>query len=191
MRIIVHRVNTSARLRRVPARYGVEIDLRSRGRRIVLQHEAMEDGEDFSRWLKGFRHGTLILNVKEDGIEDRVRRMVLARGIEDFFFLDLSFPALVRMTRRGERRVAVRVSEYEPLDTALRLRRKAAWVWLDCFTRLAWDRAAAEALATGFKVCVASPEVQGHPVSRIPSFKRALAGFEPAAVCTKVPERWL
>jgi hypothetical protein len=190
MRVIAHRVNTSAALRKVPPEFGVEIDLRSRGRRIVVQHEAMKDGEDFGSWLGGFHHGTLILNMKEDGIEGRVRDAVLARGISDFFFLDLSFPALLRMALSGEDRVAVRVSEYECVETAVSLAGKAAWVWLDCFTRLPWDRRTAAALEP-FKVCVASPELEGHPSSRIAGFKRKLAGFEFAAVCTKHPALWL
>lgn len=190
MNIIVHRVNTSTALRQVPPGFGVEIDLRSRGRRVVAQHEAMADGEDFGSWLKGFRHRTLILNMKEDGIEDKVLSMVLGRGISDFFFLDLSFPALVRMVRAGERRVAVRVSEFESMETALALKGKASWVWLDCFTRLPWGRNMAAALKP-FKVCVVSPELEGHPPSRIPAFRRKLGSFEPAAVCTKFPDLWL
>ncbi|MBI5622198.1 MAG: hypothetical protein HY924_00320 [Elusimicrobia bacterium] len=190
MQIIAHRVNTRAELARIPSCFGVEVDLRSRGRRLVLQHGAMKDGEDFSDWLQGFRHRTLILNVKEEGLEERARSMVRTRGITDFFFLDLSFPSLVRLARSGEDRLAVRVSEYESVDTALSLAGKAAWVWLDCFTRLPWDRRMPERLAP-FKVCLVSPEVEGHPLSWIPGFKRKLGGFEPAAVCTKRPDLWL
>ncbi|WP_216073237.1 hypothetical protein, partial [Acinetobacter nosocomialis] len=73
-------------------------------------HDPFVAGERFDDWLRGYRHGTLILNVKEEGLEDALLARMQAAGISDFFFLDQSFPFLVRTSRRGERRCAVRVS---------------------------------------------------------------------------------
>ena len=70
--------------------------------------------------------GTLILNVKEEGLETRLLAMMAEHEIEDFFFLDQSFPFLVKTARTGERRCAVRVSEFESVDTALALTERAA-----------------------------------------------------------------
>ena len=33
-------------------------------------------GEEFVQWLDGYRHGTLILNVKEEGLEDRLLDLI-------------------------------------------------------------------------------------------------------------------
>ena len=54
--------------------------------------------------------------------------------LEDFFLLDLSFPALMKMVRKGENRVALRVSEYEHYTAALNLNDKVSWVWLVVLT---------------------------------------------------------
>ncbi|MFX5705872.1 hypothetical protein ABTE52_23065, partial [Acinetobacter baumannii] len=71
----------------------------------------------------------------EEGLEDALLARMQAAGISDFFFLDQSFPFLVRTSRRGERRCAVRVAEFETVDTALTLAGSIDWVWVDCFTR--------------------------------------------------------
>jgi len=47
----VHRVNTIEALELVPRAFGVEIDLRADRDRIILNHEAFAQGEDFDRWL--------------------------------------------------------------------------------------------------------------------------------------------
>ena len=121
MKLIVHRRNTVPELAATPREYGVEIDLRTAGDALVLHHDPFAAGVDFRRWLDAYRHGTLILNVKEDGLEPPVTALLRERGIEDYFFLDQAFPSLVRCAGTGERRCAVRVSEYESIATVLTL----------------------------------------------------------------------
>ena len=47
MEFIAHRINTIEELKQVPTEYGVELDLRDFGERLVLQHDPFKDGEDF------------------------------------------------------------------------------------------------------------------------------------------------
>ena len=195
MKFIVHRRNTAAELAATPTRYGVEIDLRGApDGRPILHHDPFSAGEDFADWLEGYRHAALVLNVKEDGLEERAAELARARGIEDYFFLDQPFPTLLRCAARGERRCAVRVSEFESVETALRLAGRVDWVWVDCFTRFPLTGGDAERLrGAGFRLCVVSPELQGRgAASEIPAMARLLAerGVAPDAVCTKFPERW-
>jgi hypothetical protein len=194
VKLIAHRRNTIAELAATPRELGVEVDVRSRGDRLVIHHDPFADGEDFLAWIAQFRHGTLILNVKEEGLEERLLAIMASSGIEDFFFLDQSLPFLVRTARRGERRCAVRVSEYECLDTALSLAGMVDWVWVDVFTRLPLSAADAKRLRrAGFKLCLVSPELQQRAEPReIPALRALLAerGIAPDAVCTKFPERW-
>ena len=95
---------------------------------------------------------------------------------------------------QGERRVAVRVSDYESIDTALRLAGSVGWVWVDSFQRFPLDGAQASKLtAAGFKLCLVSPELQGRVGSeQIPALRQLLRdeGIVADAVCTKHPERW-
>lgn len=194
MIVIRHRRNTLADLRATPADLGIELDLRSRGEELIVHHDAFAEGERFEDWLAGFRHRTLILNVKEEGLEDRLIALMRERGIEDYFFLDQSFPFLVRTANRGESRCAVRVSEFESIDTALSLAGRIQWAWVDCFTRFPLDGAQARRLQdAGFKLCLVSPELQGRDaVSEIPAMRALLAreGIVAEAVCTKEPELW-
>lgn len=192
--IIAHRVNTVEGLRATPTEYGVEMDLHAFGDRLVVHHDAFTDALDFERWLDAYQHALVILNVKEEGIEARVRELVLARGIERFFFLDLSVPALMKMVRAGEHRVAVRVSSVEPIAGALALGERAEWVWLDLFeSRLPVTAEEYQMLRdAGYRICLVSPELHGRDISEIADIRRELAalGLTPHAICTKRPDLW-
>lgn len=194
MILVRHRRNTAEDLRATPVEYGIELDLRSYGDRLIVHHDAFVDGEDFERWLDDYRHRLLILNVKEEGLEQRLIALMRERGIENWFFLDQSFPFLIRTARMGESRCAVRVSEFESIDTALTLAGQVDWVWVDCFTRFPLERAQADRLkAAGFKLCLVSPELQGREAAvEIPALRALLArkGIVADAVCTKEPALW-
>jgi hypothetical protein len=194
MKLIAHRKNTIAELEATPPEYGIEVDIRSFGQRMVIHHDPFVEGESFERWLDAYRHGTLILNVKEEGLEAALIKLMQERGITDYFFLDQSFPFLVKWSRQGERRCAVRISEYESVATALTLAGKIDWVWVDCFTHLALQGDEAQALQqAGFKLCLVSPELQARPAEQeIPAMYALLKqrGIKVDAVCTKRPDLW-
>jgi hypothetical protein len=190
MQFIAHRRNSAAELAQTPKEYGAEIDLRSIGARLVLQHDPYVDGEEFETWLRGFGHGTLILNVKEEGLEGRLLSLMSQHRIDDFFLLDQSFPFLIKTARGGERRCAVRVSEYESMHTVMSLAGLVDWVWIDSFQRFPLTRSELlELHQAGFRTCLVSPELQGR---REPQEIAALArqfeawGVEPTAVCSKL-----
>ena len=69
---ISHRINTKNELKNIPLKYGVEIDLRDRNDKIILQHDPFIDGEDFSDFIKNYQHQFLILNIKSEGIEFKI-----------------------------------------------------------------------------------------------------------------------
>lgn len=192
--LIAHRKNTIAELEATPTQYGIEVDIRSYGDRLVIHHDAFIDGEDFVAWLKAYRHGTLILNVKEEGLEERLTGLMQEYGIRDFFFLDQSFPFLIKWSKKGLHQSAVRVSEFESLETALTLAGKVDWVWVDHFTHFPLSHEQAARLQkAGFKLCLVSPELQGFAAeSSIPELCALLRerNIVPEAVCTKRPDLW-
>lgn len=194
MHLISHRRNTRAELAATPTQYGVEVDIRSRGPELIIHHDACVDGESFDDWIAAYRHGTLILNVKEEGLESRLIELMRKHGIEDYFFLDQSFPFLVKWSKLGEHRCAVRVSEFESIDTALALAGKVDWVWVDCFTRFPLDAMDGRRLKdAGFKLCLVSPELQGRQAeTEIPELIALLRerGIVADAVCTKRTDLW-
>lgn len=194
MEIIRHRRNTSSELAETPYQYGIEFDLRSKGSRLILHHDPFADGEELGAWLEEYRHGTLIVNVKEEGLEQAALDILRAHKVERFFFLDQSFPFLIKTARGGERRCAVRVSEYESIETALSLSGRVDWIWVDCFTRFPLTKSDADRLhEAGFKLCLVSPELQGRSAEQeIPEMRSLLKGLAISieAVCTKAPDLW-
>ena len=194
MIIIRHRRNTVAELEATEHGYGIEVDIRSFGDALVTHHEPFVKGPLFDDRLQSFHHKTLILNVKEEGLEDRVLDLMRKHGITDFFFLDQSFPFLVKTAGTGEKRCAVRVSEFESIETAMSLAGKVDWIWVDCFTRFPLAHAsAARLMDAGFKLCIVSPELQGrHAASEVPLMRQLLQKEDIPfhAVCTKEPKLW-
>lgn len=194
MILISHRRNTLEDLNATPRRYGVEVDIRSYGDQLVIHHDPFIRGTSFKEWIAAYQHGTLILNVKEEGLEAQLISLMKSSGIEDYFFLDQSFPFLVKWEKAGERRCAVRVSEFESIETAMTLAGKVDWVWVDSFARFPLSQSDAYRLkAAGFKLCLVSPELQGRdPDIEIPKLIQTLheLKIESDAVCTKHPELW-
>ena len=194
MKLISHRRNTVSELLATDSKYGIEVDIRSDGDRLIIHHDPCVAGESFDEWIDVYRHGTLILNVKEEGLEARLIALMQSKGIADYFFLDQSFPFLVKWSKVGEHRCAVRVSEFESIETALTLAGKVDWVWVDCFTKFPLSEDDALRLKNaGFKLCLVSPELQGRNAEiEIPALASLLRerNIESDAVCTKRPELW-
>jgi hypothetical protein len=185
-----HRVNTVDHLRAVPAGLGVEFDLRSDGDRVIVTHDPFTDGPRLEEYLRHVGGRPCIFNVKCEGIEEHALALAAQHGIDDLFVLDVSLPSAVRLQRRGESRVAVRWSEYEPAALADRWRGLARWLWVDCFSAWPGDAAAWASLARDFSVCLVSPELHGHSAEVIPAWRAGLAGRPFHAVCTKRPDLW-
>jgi hypothetical protein len=194
MKLIAHRRNTITELQNTDTRYGVEVDIRSQGNELIIHHDALVPGESFESWIDAYDHGTLILNVKEEGLEARLIALMAYKGIEDYFFLDQSFPFLVKWSSACERRSAVRVSEFESIETALSLTGKVKWVWVDCFTHFPLSAEDARRLKNaGFKLCLVSPELQGrNPDIEIPQLVQLLKErkIDADAACTKRADLW-
>lgn len=190
--IIKHRINTTKELNAVPTHYGVEIDLRLYQGELVLAHDPFIEGERFEDWLESYRHNTLILNVKEDGLEGCIIEKLLNYKNVDYFFLDQPFPTLRKSSIAGHP-VAVRLSEYELPINILDLEVK--WVWLDSFMGN-WDYLGnyKEWLSKAdLSLCLVSPELQGRTNPReieLITEKLDKLNLRLAAVCTKYPEKW-
>ena len=86
--------------------------------------------------------------------------------------------------------MAVRYSEYEPIEFALAFSGQAGWVWVDCFTHLPLTPEVYWRLKPHFKICLVSPELQGHPRGQIRQFRLQLRDLPVDAVCTDFCEDW-
>lgn len=187
---IAHRINTIEQLKKVPKNQGIELDLRYEDKNIILQHEPFETGELFTDFLKFYRHQLIILNVKSEGIESKILEILNQHQIKNYFFLDLSLPFLVKYAREGEKNIAIRFSEFEPLEFVLSFAGLLDWIWVDCFTKMPLNESNYAILKKHFKICLVSPELQNHPKENILTYKKQLKNFQIDAVCTKFPELW-
>ena len=190
MNLIHHRINISSDLDKFKNRFGVEIDLRYKNNKIILHHDPFSDGEIFEEFLKKFNLRFIILNIKSEGIEEEVMRLVKKYKVPNYFFLDSSIPFMIKYIKKGWSNFAVRYSEYEPIELSLRFKDKVKWVWVDCFNYLPLNEKSYLELKKHFKICLVSPELQGHSLSMIKDFKEQIKDFKIDAVCTKRPDLW-
>ncbi|ACA86278.1 phosphatidylinositol-specific phospholipase C/glycerophosphodiester phosphodiesterase family protein [Shewanella woodyi] len=195
MIIVKHRINTRTILATTPHNQGVEIDIRTIGNRLILQHDPFTAGEALEQWLQEYKHKLLILNVKEEGLEHQIIEMMNQYNISNYFFLDQSVPFLIRTAKLGEKRCAVRVSEYESIETALSLQGLVDWVWIDSFNTPYITSDMVHTLKkANYKICLVSPELHSlNRGSEIITVKQRIKNFKHMidAVCTKYPQRWL
>lgn len=173
---------------------GIEFDIRDTGGEIIVQHDPFLGGQLFTDFLKFCPPNKFyIVNVKSEGIERRAITNLEAHGITQFFLLDCSIPMMVRLGKMGERRLAVRLSEYESMSTVEAMSPFVTWVWVDVFTQLPITREAEESIRhRGLKLCLVSPELQGQQ-EKLVEYKTILTkrGVTIDAVCSKLYNRGL
>lgn len=194
MLYIAHRINDINQLKQTPSEMGVEIDIRSNGQDLILQHDPFITGTKFYDWLKYYQHRLIILNIKEEGLEKRILSYLNEFNIKNYFFLDQSFPFLVKSARQGQKQSAVRVSEYESINTVKNLAHHVNWVWIDYFTKFPMDLSEVNELKQlDFKLCMVSPELQGYDpeieISKLAQLFNS-SQIELDAICTKRPALW-
>lgn len=176
MLIIRHRINTLEALESVPSEYGIEFDVRDG---LVVTHDHRGTGPTLREFLQKAHHAFYIVNIKCEGIEHEVLALLREFNIDNFFLLDCSFPMMIRLSNSGETRIAVRLSEFESIETVWAMKGRADWVWIDCFTKFV----PYETLRGEFKLCIVSPELQGR-TEDAPTLRNV------DAVCTKRPDLW-
>lgn len=195
MQYITHRVNTVKKLLSTPIEYGVEVDLRDYENKLILQHDPFKKGEDFEEYLKHYKHGTIILNIKSEGIEYKVLELLQKFNIKNYFFLDSSFPMINSLCSKGEKNIALRFSEYESIESICYMARRVNWVWVDCFSKLPITSNNYKILKDlKLKLCLVSPELQNQE-SKVQSYKHYLKqeGIVFDAVCSKLHniDKWI
>jgi hypothetical protein len=160
MEFIIHKINTIRGLNQIPKEYGCEIDIRTDGSRLILNHDPFTSGDFLTDYLDEYNNGTLVLNIKESGIEDSVLEEVKKRGIKSYFLLDVEFPYLFSATKKGERNIAIRFSEKEPIENIVQFKDQLDWVWIDTITQLPIKESNYNFLKN-FKTCLVCPSRWG------------------------------
>lgn len=205
MQIIRHRINTLEQLSELEPTDGAEIDVRYHLDNLILHHDPFEHDVNNPLLLESFLsswncNGPLILNLKSEGIEAKCIDLIKKYKVSNWFFLDMSMPFFVNYSIQsglrsiegfGPKNLAVRFSDFEPIDYALAFKGRVDWVWVDTFQDFPLSaKSYSELKDAGFKLCLVSPELQGFPKEEIFNMKNKIQGFSVEAVCTKHPELW-
>lgn len=193
-----HRVNTKAELSKIPEYQGVEVDVRDYMDRLVVSHDPFKDGELFDDYLEKFKHQLIVVDIKSEGIEYRVKEVLQARGIENYVLIN-STPMMIHTLTGGKKQdgsdtpidknMAVRFSEFESIRTVEALKDRCNWVWVDCFTTFPLNREIYKCMKEwGYKICVVSPELHSHKLANIDTFKQHMIDndIKPDVICCKL-----
>jgi len=184
MELIAHRLNKITELKKLPKRYGAEIDLRSSGSKIILHHDPHKKGEKFENYLSNYDHGTLILNIKESGIEKETIKIANKFNIKNFFLLDVELPFICQNKKNTNKNICLRYSEYESIDTVKKFINNVGWVWIDTFKTLPLNKKVKNTLRK-FKSCLVCPERWGRPKEIDSYFKKMKKiNFFPTSIMT-------
>jgi hypothetical protein len=193
MLIIKHRINTISELKKIPKKFGVEVDLRSNKKDIYLHHNPFSKGVLFNKWVKYYDHKLIVLNVKEEGLEKKIVTILKKNKIKDYFFHDQTFSSLLK--NKKITKVSIRISEYEELKKKKYLFKYIKWVWVDHFNIFELNEQLYRLLKKQkVKICIVSPElVNLKNIKKIIVLKKILKvkKYIIDAVCTKRPDIWL
>ena len=195
MEFIAHRINKLEELETLPKEDGVEREVRDNvDGKIYINHDPFILGEDFEEYLKKYSHGTMILNIKSERIELKILELLKKYSVNNYFFLDSSFPMIKLLSDKGEKNIALRYSEYEGLDTLEKMQGRINWVWVDCFTKLPINNEIYRKIKNmGYKLCLVSPELQNQK-EKLELYAKQIKDekIEFDAICTKEynVEKW-
>ena len=95
---------------------------------------------------------------------------------------------IVALSKMGEKNIAIRYSELEPLVGAEKAKKMVKWLWIDCFSKLPLDKRIYKKIkATGLKTCLVSPELQGRQED-VEKYSKLIKkyGINFNAICTKL-----
>ena len=136
MDYIAHRINTIKQLKKLDIKYGIEIDIRDDGKDLVIVHDPFKKGIKLKKFLRFYKHKIIIANIKSERIEDSIIKVFKKNKISNYFFLDTSIPKIIDLIKKKFRKIALRVSYYEDISIAKKLKGKVNWIWFDTFKGL-------------------------------------------------------
>tara|TARA_B100000965_G_scaffold393567_1_gene404646 strand:- start:635 stop:1219 length:585 start_codon:yes stop_codon:yes gene_type:complete len=193
MEIIAHRINSIDKLKNLPKNFGAEIDIRSYQSDLILNHEPYKTGNYLHEFLENYNHKTLVLNIKEAGIENDVLKMVESFSIKSYFLLDVEFPYIFYSFKNNISNIAIRFSEFEDINIANKLVNKFDWIWVDTVNKLPINQHNLDIIKK-YKSCLVCPERWNRPEDII-NYKKKFKeiGYTPDAVMTnlKYVQSWL
>lgn len=141
--------------------FGTETDIRDYQGNLVISHD-IPDGEClsaatfFQAYCRVQSNLPLALNIKADGLQQKLFELLEIYKVENYFVFDMSVPDALLYLKHGLN-TFTRQSEYESIPSFYH---EASGVWIDCI-KDDWvdEEVLTRHLKQGKKVCLVSPEL--------------------------------
>jgi len=141
--------------------FGIETDIRDYRGELVISHGVADDNsmklEQFFQIYNNYQENLpLALNVKADGLQEKLKALIEKYRIKNYFVFDMSLPEGLNYLKH-QFNTFTRQSEYEPAPLFYD---KACGVWADCFHK-DWidEKTIQKHLKAGKKIAFISPEI--------------------------------
>ena len=174
--------------------FGTETDIRDHNSKLVISHDMPNANpmplEVFFEIYKGHRAFLpLALNIKADGLQSELERLLTEYQIENYFVFDMAVPDGLLYAKQ-KFRTFTRHSEYEPMPPYYEL---AHGVWLDEFNgHWLTDEVIEQHLAQQKDLCIVSPDLHKRNYQEEWQHYRQLEakiGKDKIMICTDFPEQ--
>jgi len=173
--------------------FGTETDIRDYKGELVISHDIADEKnillESFFEIYKGFDNELLIaLNIKADGLQIKIKKLLEQYKIIDYFVFDMSIPDGLQYLKYNIKSFT-RQSEYEKEPSFYE---SAIGVWLDEFqSRWIDKKTIGFHIKNNKKICIASPDL--HKREHIKEWERFKQiekelGIDNLIICTDYPE---
>lgn len=141
--------------------FGVETDIRDYDTELVISHDMADDNcllvdTFFESYTEINSNLPLAINIKADGLQEKLKILLNKFNIENYFVFDMSVPDGLLYLRHGLK-VFTRQSEYEKEPSFYG---EACGVWLDEF-KGHWinERVILSHIQDNKKICIVSPDL--------------------------------
>ncbi len=172
--------------------FGTETDLRDYTGNLVISHDIANSNciiadEFFSIYKQYTQSLTLALNIKADGLQDELFKLLELYNIHNYFVFDMAIPDTIGYIKKGIRFYS-RQSEYE-LHPAFY--DDCSGIWLDAFHNTWYsNKLIEEHLDKNKQVAIVSPEL--HKRDHLELWKQlkknSLHHADDVLLCTDIPE---
>ena len=163
VKYIAHRQNKLTALDKLKnSFFGLELDIRSSSKNVILDHDPFKKGLDFFKNLNLLKKFFLLIDVKSSGISVKICNSLKRKNIK-FLLLNLGHPELIEMINRGfAKNLFLRFSLYEKLDLSKKKLNQIKWVWVDFFESYKISSKEYSYLKKyKKKICLTSPDLVG------------------------------
>jgi len=171
---------------------GTETDIRDYCGELVISHDiANRDNISVRNCLELYNNfnctGTLALNIKADGLQEKLKELLNEYSIKNYFVFDMSIPDTIGYIN-SEIPFFSRQSEFEPIPSFYE---ECTGIWLDAFEGN-WYGAGLihNHLKKGKQVAIVSPDLHKHDPLPFWEYlrKEKIHHIEDVIICTDLPE---